>query len=221
MLDFVLLILCSIIVIFAFIKILKWGIKCYSDDEIMDNFGLKEIFFPLLFLFWSILIGKGIYNIIFNRNKIFTPEILNGISEIEVNVEALIKNLPVLIIMLLVIIFIILIIPIICLIYYQKHKKHLKKENIKDFKKVGRTHFFMGLTAPVFFPLFLGPKMILNLFSSSNNTNKRFTKSYTKITDSKGNTTYIDTIIDNETGYGSTKVEDSKGNKSYHTTSRD
>lgn len=221
MLDWILIILCSIIAIFVFIKFFKWGINRFSDKEMMNNFGFKEIFFPLLFLFWLFLIGTGIYNIVFCSNKIFTPEILDGISEIEINVNALEKNLPILIIMLLVVVFIILIIPIICLVYYRKHKKYLKKENIKDFKKIARTHFFMGLTSPIFFPLFLGPKMIINLFSSNSSPNKRFTKSYTKITDSKGNTTYVDTIIDNETGYGSTKIEDSKGNKSFHTTFKD
>lgn len=80
----------------------------------------------------------------------------------------------------------------------------------------------MGLTSPFFFALFLGPKFILDIITpSDNSSNKRFSKFYTKITDSKGNSTYVDTIIDNETGLGTTKVEDSKGNKSYHMTHRE
>lgn len=220
-LDIILLLIFGIVGILVLIKFIKWGIKSFSNDKIMENFGFKEIFFPLLLLFWIILITTGLYKIIFYKDKIFSQEILNAFSEININVDALIKNLPILIIMLLVILFIIFVIPIICLLYYHKHKKNLKKQHITDFKKIARTHFLMGLTSPIMFPLFLGLKFLIGLLPTNNGNKKRFSTYYTKVTDSKGNTTYVDTIIDNETGYGSTKVEDSKGNKSYHTTFKD
>lgn len=220
MLDFILIIICSIVLFLFLVKFVRWGINNFSNEEIMDTFRLRDVFFPFLFLFWLVLITTGIYNLIFYRDKIFTQEMLSAFSEIHINMDALIKNSPILIIMLLVVIFILLIIPIICLIYYHKHKKFLKLENIKDYKKIARTHFFMGLTSPLFFALFLGPKFIIDMLPTGNSS-KKFSTYYTKITDSKGNTTYVDTIIDNENGLGTTKVEDSKGNKSYHTTYKD
>lgn len=123
MFNLILIILFSIVFLIVFVKFFRWGVNSFSNREIMDTFSFKDVCFSLLLLFWLVLITNGVYKLIYYRDKILTQEMLAALSELHVNIDALIKNLPIFIIMLLVVIFIILIIPIICLIYFNKHKK--------------------------------------------------------------------------------------------------
>lgn len=200
--------------------------RIFIDEELSYDFKIRH---GILYTLMDIWIGVVYIIVTEVFNNIQLLERWNEVQwQLNINEETF-----GIIIMLIIGCLIFLLIPILLMIYLIKHHSKLKKYEFKNHSRIGveLTHFVIGITSIVSFPIGVGVKlgfkaidfMMEAITSDDNKSNekKRYSTYYSKTVDSKGNVTYVDTVIDNKTGLGSIKVEDSNGNKSYSYISKD